>query len=128
MRLLAGLLFALQVADPSIDLEREWQLAFGDLTPKQSLVRLKASYSDGTPVNKGEISCQGAWYVQAEEEVPILEAPWFPMDSRGAVMFIVNDLDVVEFDCTARDKKGKQGRTQFTIYGFGRYLKDMIIY
>ena len=127
MRFLAGLLLALQVADPSMDLEREWQLAFGDLTPKQSLVRLKTSYADGTPVNKGEISCLGEWYAHAEEDVPILEAPWFGMDSRGVVMFIVNDLETVEFDCIARDRTGKQGRTQFTLYGFGSYLKDVVI-
>ena len=129
MKLLVSILLAAsQVIGPSIDLEREWQLVFRDLTPKQSIVRLKASYIDGTPVNKGEIFCAGKWYGHAEEDVPILEAPWFGMDSRGAVMFIVNDLETAEFDCTARDRTGKQGRIQFTIEGFGSYLKEVVIH
>ena len=122
------LLVITQTTGPDIDLDREYKLAFGDSTPVSSLVRIQAKYSDGIPVNKGEISCLGEWYTHTEEDMPLLEAPWFPMDSRGAVMLIVNEQEVVEFDCQARYKKGKHGNTQFTIHKFGRYLKEMTIY
>ena len=125
--LMIGLLLASQISGP-VDLNLERELALGNVLPKSMLVRIQAKYPDGSGVNKGMISCLGEWFAHADEDLPpIYEAPWFQTDSRGAVMFLVKNSPIEEFDCQAKDKYGGVGSTQFTVYGFGNHLREITI-
>jgi hypothetical protein len=115
MKLLAlGLLLTVQTAEPDLIAERRATLRSS--TP-HAMITVVATWADGSPVNKGWISCDGNWFKYADEvDEQITEfGLWFKTDARGAAIFNpAATVDDYAIKCRAR-KDGKTGEATIWI-------------
>jgi hypothetical protein len=82
--------------------------------PDSAMFTILASYEDGTPMHKGQIQCDGDWWIFMDEgeERPGGFWYWFPTDSRGGQTFITHDMQPHQITCRAK-KHGKSGSVTF---------------